>query len=113
MGELMSVALQYRAFIAYSHPDANWAKWLHRWLEAFRGDDDLIGRDAAGTIHKTLRPIYRDPSDVTVGHSPREETLTALDASRALIASLSGSSWRSVRASWRLSKKLVRKLVAM
>ena len=62
-----AVALQYRAFIAYSHADAGWAKWLHRWLESFRGDKDLIGRDAAGTIHKTLRPIYRDPGDLTVG----------------------------------------------
>ena len=53
-----AVALQYRAFISYSHADAGWAKWLHRWLEGFRGDKDLIGRDATGTIHKTLRPIF-------------------------------------------------------
>ena len=78
-----ALALQYRAFIAYSHADAGWAKWLHRWLESFRGDKDLIGRDAAGTIHKTLRPIFRDPGDL-----PRPAdalTLAALDASRALI----------------------------
>ena len=79
-----ALALQYRAFIAYSHADADWAKWLHRWLESFRGDDDLIGRDAAGTIQKTLRPIYRDPGDVTVGQTPTQQTLAALDASRAL-----------------------------
>ena len=88
------VALQYRAFISYSHADAAWAKWLHRWLESFRGDEDLIGRDAAGTIHKTLRPIYRDPGELTVG-SPSEETLAALDASRALIVICSPASAQS------------------
>ena len=88
------VALQYRAFISYSHADAAWAKWLHRWLESFRGDKDLIGRDAAGTIHKTLRPIYRDPGELTVG-SPSEETLAALDASRALIVICSPASAQS------------------
>ena len=56
-----AVALQYRAFIAYSHADAGWAKWLHRWLEGFRGDKDLIGRDATGTIHKTLRSNLSRP----------------------------------------------------
>ncbi len=30
MAEL--TALQYRAFISYSHADTSWAKWLHRAL---------------------------------------------------------------------------------
>ena len=79
------VAVQYRAFIAYSHSDVNWAKWLHRWLEGFRADNELIGRDAAGTIHKTLRPICRDPDNTTAEQKPTEQTLAALHASRALI----------------------------
>jgi tetratricopeptide (TPR) repeat protein len=81
----MRVALQYRAFVAYSRADASLAKWLHRWLEGFRGDVDLIGRDAAGTIHKTLRPIYRDRDDVTARDTPTRQTLAVLDASQALI----------------------------
>ena len=56
-----ALALQYRAFISYSHADAGWAKWFQRWLEGFRGDNDLIGRDAAGTIHKTLRSYLSPP----------------------------------------------------
>src|SRR5262245_55837544 len=91
----MNVTLQYRAFLAYSHADADWAKWLHRWLESFRGDSDLIGRDAVGTIYKTLRPIYRDPGDLTVGHTPSKETLAALDASRALVVICSPASAQS------------------
>src|SRR4029079_6272169 len=88
------VAIQYRAFISYSHVDAAWAEWLHRWLESFRGDNDLIGRDAAGTIHKTLRPIYRDPGELTFG-SASEVTLAALDAARALIVICSPASAQS------------------
>jgi tetratricopeptide (TPR) repeat protein len=75
-------AFQYRAFISHSHADARWAKWLHRWLEAFRGNEDLMGRDATGAIHKTLRPIFRHDDDFTGSHSL---ALTALDASHALI----------------------------
>src|SRR6476659_5805296 len=88
-------AFQYRAFIAYSHADARWAKWLHRWLEAFRVDRDLFGRDATGTIHKTLRPIFRDSDDITTGHTLTNATLTALDASRALIVVCSPTSAKS------------------
>ena len=91
----MGVALQYRAFIAYSHADVGWAKWLHGWLESFRGDKDLIWRGATGAIHKTLRPIYRDPSDVAVGQTPTQQTLAALEASRALIVICSPASAKS------------------
>jgi hypothetical protein len=41
------VAYKYRAFISYSHADTGWAKWLHRGLEGFRIDKDLVpGRKA-------------------------------------------------------------------
>ena len=86
--------LEYRAFIAYSDADARWAKWLHLWLEAFRVDRDL-GRDATGTIHKTLRPIFRDRDDITTGPTLTNSTLTALDASRALIVVCSPTSAKS------------------
>ena len=90
-----AITLQYRAFISYSHADAGWAKWLQRWLESFRGDDELIWRDATGSIHKTLRPIYRDPGGVTVGQTPTQQTLAALEASRTLIVICSPASARS------------------
>jgi tetratricopeptide (TPR) repeat protein len=76
----------YRAFISYSHDDLRWAKWLHRTLENFRVDSDLVGRKTAlGSIPKSLRPIFRDRDDFAAGHSLSEQTLAALDASAALI----------------------------
>jgi hypothetical protein len=48
--------LKYRAFISYSHADATSAKWLHRALESFTIDKDLVGRETAtGPIPKALR----------------------------------------------------------
>jgi hypothetical protein len=84
-----AIGLQYRAFITYSYDDARWAKWLHRWLEGFRGDEDLIGRDATGTVQKTLRPIFRHGDDVTDNHTL---ALAALNASHALIVICSPAS---------------------
>ena len=90
------VALKYRAFISYSHADTSSAKWLHRGLEGFRIDKDLVGRETtAGTIPTTLRPIFRDRDDFTAGHTLTEQTLAALDASHALIAICSPASAKS------------------
>jgi len=86
------VSLQYRAFISYSQADARWAKWLHRWLESFRGDESLMERDAAGTIHKTLRPIFHQGDDITAGDTL---ALAALDASHSLIVICSPASAKS------------------
>ena len=90
------IALKYRAFISYSHVDTNWAKWLHRALEGFTIDKDLVGRETAtGTIPKTLKPIFRDRDDFTAGHTLTEQTLAALDASYALIVICSPASAQS------------------
>jgi hypothetical protein len=60
------VSLKYRAFISYSHADTSWAKWLHRALESFTIDKDLVGRETAtGPTPKALRPIFRDRDDFT------------------------------------------------
>ena len=77
---------EYRAFISYSHTDTSWAKWLHRGLEAFRIDKDLVGRETStGTIPKTLHPIFRDRDDFNAGHDLTDQTLATLDASAALM----------------------------
>ena len=90
------VALNYRAFISYSHADTTWAKWLHRGLESFRIDADLVGRETnSGTIPKTLKPIFRDRDDFIAGHTLTEQTLAALDASAALIALCSPAAAKS------------------
>jgi formylglycine-generating enzyme required for sulfatase activity len=89
--------LKYRAFISYSHADTSWARWLHRGLEYFHIDKDLIGRETAtGTILKALRPIFRDRDDFTAGHTLTEQTLAALDAAAALIVICSPSSAKSL-----------------
>jgi tetratricopeptide (TPR) repeat protein len=90
------IALKYRAFISYSHADTSSAKWLHRVLEGFRIDKDLVGRETAtGTIPKALRPVFRDRDDFTAGHTLSDQTLAALDASAALIVICSPSAAKS------------------
>src|SRR5580700_5371684 len=81
-----TVPFKYRAFLSYSHKDTAWAKWLHARLEGFRIDKDLIGRETpVGPVPKTLRPIFRDREDFSGGHTLADATVTALDASAALI----------------------------
>jgi formylglycine-generating enzyme required for sulfatase activity len=88
--------LKYRAFISYSHADTDWARWLHRGLESFHIDKDLVGRETAtGTIPQALRPIFRDRDDFTAG-ALTEQTQAALDASAALIVICSPSSAKSL-----------------
>ena len=80
------IQLKYRAFLSYAHADQSWGRWLHRQLEGFRIDKDLVGRETAlGAVPKTLRPIFRDREDFSGGHSLNEATIAALDASAALI----------------------------
>jgi tetratricopeptide (TPR) repeat protein len=78
--------MKYRAFLSYSHADTAWAKWLHRSLESFRIDKDLVDRDTAlGPVPRTLRPIFRDREDFSGGHPLADATIAALDAAAALI----------------------------
>src|ERR1700677_5079737 len=89
-------ALQYRAFLSYSHDDTAWAKWLHRALENYRIDKDLVGRETAlGPVPKTLRPIFRDREDFSAGHSLADQTVRALEASQFLIVICSPNAARS------------------
>src|SRR5512135_2947756 len=89
-------AFKYRAFVSYSHADTQWAKWLHRGLENFHIDRDLVGRQTAtGTIPKSLRPIFRDRDEFTAGHTLSDQTQAALEASQALIVICSPASAKS------------------
>jgi hypothetical protein len=90
------IAFKYHAFISYSHADTDWARWLHRSLEGFRIDRDLVGRQTAtGPIPPALRPVFRDRDDFTAGHTLTERTQAALDASAALIVICSPSAAKS------------------
>ena len=54
------VPFKYRAFISYSHADTSWAKWLHRALESFTIDKDLVGRETTtGTVPKRCAHLPR------------------------------------------------------
>jgi hypothetical protein len=87
---------KYRAFLSYSHRDTAWAEWLHKALEAYSIDRDLIGRETAqGPIPKTLRPVFRDRDDFPAGHSLSDQTRAALEASQFLIAICSPNAARS------------------
>jgi tetratricopeptide (TPR) repeat protein len=90
------VALKYRAFISYSHADTAQARWLHRALEGFRIDKDLIGRETPlGPVPATLKPVFRDRDDFTAGHTLTDQTLAALDASSALVVICSPAAAKS------------------
>jgi tetratricopeptide (TPR) repeat protein len=86
----------FRAFISYSHRDMRAAKWLHRRLEAFRIDKDLIGRTTPmGAVPKALRPVFRDRSDFDAGGSLAMQTTQALDNSAAVVVLASPDAARS------------------
>ena len=77
---------KYRAFLSYSHADTGVAARVHRSLEGFHVDHDLVGRlTSTGAIPKALRPIFRDRNDFDAGTSLGEQTRAALDDSAALI----------------------------
>lgn len=77
---------RYRAFLSYSHADTREAKRLHRALEHFQIDKDLVGVETpVGPVPKTLRPVFRDREDFAAGGSLGEQTEAALASSPFLI----------------------------
>jgi hypothetical protein len=87
---------KYRAFLSYSHANTGIATRVHRRLEGFHIDKDLVGRiTPTGTIADALRPIFRDRQDFDAGASLGVETSTALDESAALILLASPAAERS------------------
>jgi hypothetical protein len=45
------VTYKYRAFLSYSHRDTEWGKWLHKAIEGYRIDKDLVGRTTSCPKH--------------------------------------------------------------
>jgi tetratricopeptide (TPR) repeat protein len=85
--------IRYRAFLSYSPRDIAWSKWLHRELGRFRIDKELIGRaTSAGSVPRTLRPIFRDREDFSGGPKLPTATVAALHASAALLVLCSTAS---------------------
>jgi tetratricopeptide (TPR) repeat protein len=77
---------RYRAFIAYSHQDEVWAKWLHKALETYRVPSRLVGlKTAIGAIPRRLAPIFRDRSELPSASDLDHKVNEALDQSANLI----------------------------
>ena len=76
----------YRAFIAYSHQDEGWAKWLHQALETYRVPARLVGAQTeVGTIPRRLAPIFRDRSELPSAADLSKKITEALRQSANLI----------------------------
>ncbi len=83
---MLETDFKYRAFLSYSHADTGVAMRVHRRLESFHIDKEVVGRvTATGPIPKALRPIFRDRNDFDAGSSLGAETGAALDDAAALI----------------------------
>lgn len=83
---------KYYAFISYKSEDAEWAEWLQRRIEYYKLPTSLY--EEYPGIPESLRPIFRDMSDLGSGFLPKELNL-ALDASRFLIVICSKNAIKS------------------
>jgi tetratricopeptide (TPR) repeat protein len=89
-------SFKYRGFLSYSHADTPTARRIHSRLESYFIGADLAGRvTTMGPVPRTLRPIFRDREDFTVGDALADQTCAALDQSAALVVLCSTSSAQS------------------
>ncbi|MBX2855936.1 MAG: toll/interleukin-1 receptor domain-containing protein [Rhodobacteraceae bacterium] len=78
--------MKYRAFISYSHRNDLFAARLHKALESWRADRDLVGRETRfGPVPRDLRPIFRDRDDFASGATLATATAEALEKSQFMI----------------------------
>ena len=92
----MLETLKYKAFLSYSHANSSWAKWLQRRLEGQPVARELVGRKTAmGIVPQALRPIFRDRDEFSAGAGLKDQTITALDNSAALLVMCSPAAARS------------------
>ena len=83
---------EFFAFISYKHEDMGWAKWLQNRLENYRLPSVI--RKEAPHLPKSIRPIFRDQTDIGAG--PLMENLRQeLEDSRYLIVICSPSASKS------------------
>ncbi len=80
---MSSQRFTYHAFISYSHADESTAKWLQHALEAYRLPVS-IQKEAGGHLPRSLRPVFRDKTDLSAGSLTRH-LRRELDDSRFLI----------------------------
>ncbi len=85
-------AYEYYAFISYNHRDEKWAKWLQQTLEKYHLPATLCKEDR--TLPRSIRPIFRDATDLSVGHLTKM-LYRELDSSKRLIVICSPQSAKS------------------
>lgn len=56
----------YFAFISYSHADEGVAAWLQHALESYQLPVSLH-KETGGNLPRSLRPVFRDKTDLGVG----------------------------------------------
>ena len=77
---------KYRAFISYSHRDAEWGKWLHRTIERYRVPRRLVGRvTSEGAVPARISPVFRDREELPSTTNLSRAVSAALEESAALI----------------------------
>jgi eukaryotic-like serine/threonine-protein kinase len=77
---------RYRAFIAYSHRDEVWAKWLQGALESYRVPRRLVGTvSAGGVVPRRLMPVFRDRDELPSASDLSQKIDDALKQSANLI----------------------------
>jgi tetratricopeptide (TPR) repeat protein len=88
-------ARRYRAFISYSHRDAEVARWLHRAIERYRVPRRLRTAEPNGRSVARLRPVFLDRAELATSADLGEAVVAALEASDALIVVCSPDAARS------------------
>jgi tetratricopeptide (TPR) repeat protein len=87
---------KYRAFISYSHKDAEWAAWLHKALETFKVPKHLVGESTAmGTVPERMGKVFRDREELSSSHSLGTELTQALEDSACQIVICSPNAAKS------------------
>jgi tetratricopeptide (TPR) repeat protein len=77
-------AVKYRILLSYCQRDKALGRWLQRELEAYRIEEDFVGRATlAGPVPRTLRPIFRSREEG--GDILTEQTSAALQAAQFLV----------------------------
>jgi tetratricopeptide (TPR) repeat protein len=86
LGDSLSDAFKFRAFISYSHADESWAKWLHHRLERYRVPSRLIGTAGRhGPVPKRVGRCFRDQAEMSAASDLGEMLQQALRDAQALI----------------------------
>lgn len=78
--------MRYRAFLSYSHVDAQWARWLMRRLESYRVPKRLVGTPGHdGPIPARLGVVFRDRDELPSAGDLSTTIKEALAESAALV----------------------------